>query len=76
MLRLAKDQILFWKDVVIALFRKGVSPADEETIFLELLERDPFLAAWRNLEPDIRDREREFIGNSIRGFCGAFRAEK
>lgn len=76
MLRLAKDQILFWKDVVIALFRKGVSPADEETIFLELLERDPFLAAWRNLESDIRDREREFIGNSIRGFCGAFGAEK
>lgn len=72
MLRLARDQILFWKEIVVDLFKKGLSPRDEEAIFQELLERDPFLAAWRTMAPDIKDREREFLGNSIRGFAGAF----
>jgi len=72
MLSFARDQILFWRDIVVDMFRKGFSPDDEEAIFRELLERDPFLAAWRKMEPDIRDREREFIGNSIRGFAGAY----
>lgn len=72
MLTFAKEQILFWRDTVLDLLRRGVAPEDEELIFRELLERDPFLAAWRQMEPDIQDREREFIGNSIRGFIGAF----
>ena len=72
MLSFARGQILFWRDIVVDLFRRGVPPDDEEAVFQELLERDPFLAAWRKMEPDIRDREREFIGNSIRGFAGAY----
>jgi glyoxylase-like metal-dependent hydrolase (beta-lactamase superfamily II) len=72
MLSFAKEQIFFWRDIVVNLFRRGGAPLDEESVFEELIERDPFLAAWRRMEPDIRDREREFIGNSIRGFAGAF----
>ena len=72
MLTFAKEQILFWKAVILELLRRGASPSEEELFFQELLERDPFLAAWRRMEPDIQDREREFIGNSIQGFLGAF----
>ena len=72
LLALAKDQILFWRDTVKELFKRGVSPDDEESIFNELIEKDPFLAAWKRMEPDIKEREREFLGNSIRGFAGAY----
>ncbi len=72
MLTFAKEQILFWKIVILELLRQGVPPTEEDRFFRELLERDPFLAAWNRMEPDIRKREREFIGNSIQGFLGAF----
>jgi glyoxylase-like metal-dependent hydrolase (beta-lactamase superfamily II) len=72
MITFAKEQILFWKDVVLGLLRQGTPPNDEEVFFQELLERDPFLAAWSRMQPDIKARERAFLGNSIRGFLGAF----
>ena len=72
MLSFAKDQLLLWKDVVLGLLRKGVCPSDEEVFIGELLERDPFLAAWDNLTPDVRKREHYFMRNSLRGFLGAF----
>ena len=72
MLTFAKEQILFWKIVTLELLHRGVSPMDKDLFFQELLERDPFLAAWHQMAPDIQKREREFIGNSIQGFLGAF----
>lgn len=72
LLALARDQMLFWRDTVKELFRRGVSPSDEEAIFRELIKKDPFLAAWENMPPDIKEREREFLGNSIRGFADAY----
>lgn len=72
LLTMARDQILFWRDTVKELFRRGVSPTDEEAIFQVLIEKDPFLAAWKNMEPDIKERERQFLGNSIRGFAGVY----
>ena len=64
--------MLFWRDTVKELFLRGVSPSDEEAIFRELIKKDPFLAAWENMAPDIKEREREFLGNSIRGFADAY----
>ncbi len=72
MLSYAKEQLLFWKDIVLGLLRRGTAPENEERFFQELLDRDPFLAAWPRMDADIQERERMFLGNSIRGFLGAF----
>lgn len=76
MLTLAKEQLRLWRGVVCDLLDGGVSPSDEEAFFQELVKRDSLLGAWRTMEPDIREREREFIGNSISGFLGAYGEEK
>ncbi|PKL03065.1 MAG: hypothetical protein CVV55_01365, partial [Synergistetes bacterium HGW-Synergistetes-2] len=57
------------------LLRNKEDPGNEEFFLEELLERDPFLAAWRRMDPDIRDRERMFLCNSIRGYLGALSRE-
>ncbi len=72
MLTFAKEQLLFWKDVILGLLRNKADPGNEEFFLEELLERDPFLAALRRMDPDIRDRERMFLCNSIRGYLEAF----
>ena len=72
MLTFAKEQLLFWKDVILGLLRGKAEPGDEELFLEELLERDPFLAAWRRMDHDIRERERMFLHNSIRGYLEAF----
>lgn len=75
MLTFAKEQLLFWKDVILGLLRNTADPGNEEFFLEELLERDPFLAAWRRMDHDIRERERMFLCNSIRGYLGALSGE-
>ncbi|HCL79845.1 MAG TPA: MBL fold metallo-hydrolase, partial [Synergistaceae bacterium] len=72
MLTLALEQLNLWRGVVCELLDGGVPPSDEEVFFQELMKRDALLGALRTMEPDIQEREREFIGNSISGFLGAY----
>jgi hypothetical protein len=41
-----------------------------------LLERDPNLRAFERMAPDIQERERFFMANSVKGFIGFFRENK
>lgn len=72
MLSFAKDQLLLWKDIALGRLRRGASPEDVEGFIAEALERDPFLAAWGNMEPAVREREGYYLRNSARGMMGAF----
>lgn len=74
MLRLAGEQILFWKGQIRSLLARGIRPVEEGKFLSCLLEEDPLLEGFASLEPDIRERERIFLGNSIRGFLDAFAA--
>lgn len=73
LLTLARGQIFLWRDIILGELRSGRK--GEEDLFATLLAGDPLLAAWNFLEPDIKEREREFIGNSIGGFLGAYGEE-
>lgn len=71
LLAYARDQILLWKDIVLGCLRRGVDPEDHTLFVSEILERDPFMAALRNMDPDMQERERCFLFNSVRGFVEA-----
>ena len=64
------DQLELWREIIGAEM-----PFDEQGDFLDrcaqrLLEKDPLLAGYANMEPSIQQRERGFMRNSIRGFAG------
>jgi hypothetical protein len=40
-----------------------------------LLEKDPDLKAFALMDPDTQDRERFFMGNSVRGYIGFLEAQ-
>ncbi|MDI9371223.1 MAG: MBL fold metallo-hydrolase [Synergistaceae bacterium] len=76
LLAYAKDQVLLWKDIVLGLLRRGVAPEDYEAFAAEILDRDPFMAAFQNMDPGTLDRERDFLLNSVRGFTEALVKER
>lgn len=67
-----KQQLIQWADVI----REQLKAGDEDILercTVVLLEKDPLLAGWSKLEPDIQKRERGFLHNAIRGFLGYIR---
>ncbi len=61
----AREQLDLWIEIVERNLLSGHD--DEETIWKELLQKDPQLMAFPHLPPDIQERERYFCKNSIRG---------
>ncbi|MDT8440094.1 MAG: MBL fold metallo-hydrolase [Desulfuromonadales bacterium] len=65
-LRIARDQLGLWVDGVRCL--QGTAADDLDTAFFHwLLDHDPNFGTFVQLPPDIRARERQFLGNSLRG---------
>jgi hypothetical protein len=68
-----KSQLLLWSDVI----REEMGAGDGDLVSRcldRLLKEDPCLLAWDRLDPGTRERERFFMGNSVRGFLGFHRA--
>ncbi len=67
MLTRFRKQILRW----YALIQDTYTHQDKDPISRcvdRLLEADPELAAFKRMETDVQNRERYFIGNSVKGF--------
>lgn len=69
-----RDQLFLWKELVFAQFQKGDSDLLNRCMDA-LLEKDPELAAFKEMGPNIQKREKIFLTNSINGFIGFFREE-
>lgn len=65
-LAIARDQLDLWVDGVRRL--QGTADDDFEAAFFRwLLDHDPSFRTFEQLPADIRQRERQFLGNSLRG---------
>ncbi|MCK9274021.1 MAG: MBL fold metallo-hydrolase [Syntrophales bacterium] len=62
----ACEQLDIWLDIIERCLRRGIYPVEEHS-FAEILEKDPWMRSFKMLPPDIQQRERHFIANSIRG---------
>jgi glyoxylase-like metal-dependent hydrolase (beta-lactamase superfamily II) len=68
----AYRQIILWLEIIEARRDRGLA-TNEDEIFDEILAGDPGVRSFHQLEPDIQERERYFIKNSIKGMAGFFK---
>jgi glyoxylase-like metal-dependent hydrolase (beta-lactamase superfamily II) len=71
-LGLYREQLFHWKSLIGEIIISTPDPVTEQVIDL-LLEKDPFLACFQELNSSAQQRERFFIANSIAGFVGYLR---
>ena len=72
MLTRHREQLLLWEAILAAETVRGKkdAAADVDSWLALLLAQDPLLAAFGQLPPAARQRERGFLKNSIKGFAG------
>ncbi len=74
LLGLFKDQLLLWKNVIGETVAGDGQEKDIIPICIErLLEEDPSLAAFEDMDENTRKRERIFMANSVKGFVEFFK---
>jgi len=69
MLRRSRDQLLLWKEVI----EKEKAQVDQglaESCVRRLLATDSNLEAWSKMSPPVKERERWFLRNSVKGYLG------
>jgi glyoxylase-like metal-dependent hydrolase (beta-lactamase superfamily II) len=64
-----RHQLFRWADVIRQEMHKDQKDDLDRRCFIRLLAEDPLLAGWKRLEGAVQEREREFLLNSIHGFC-------
>lgn len=69
MLRRHKDQLLLWEDSIRKEMALGENDLMERCM-AALLRKDPELRSFESLRPEDREREKFFLGNSIKGYLG------
>jgi len=69
MLNIFRDQLILWEAIIGEMVRRGGNKEDIIRSCVELLlEKDPNLAAFSIMDPDIQAREKVFMTNGVRGF--------
>jgi len=64
-----RNQLIQWNEIIKEAMCTGQRHIVERSIE-RLLEKDPNINAFEAMEPEIRDRERFFLTNSVRGYVG------
>lgn len=68
MLKKHKAQLLLWKDIIKDEMDKHYETNREEKIMSRLFAEDPLLSGFFLMADSVKERERFFIANSIKGF--------
>ena len=70
MLKIHRNQLLLWKKLIEDEIN-NCGPKDPINACIQrLLQEDPLMAAFDQLTPGVKERERYFLQNSIRGYIG------
>jgi len=71
-----RDQLFRWAAIIDKSVRQGGSTEDMARRSVDLLlENDPDLSAFRDMDPDVQARERIFMTNGVRGFVEYFNTD-
>ncbi len=68
-LTLYREQLFFWKELIAEVLQVNPTEILERATDL-LLEKDPLLGCFRQMDGPAQKRERFFMANSIAGFVG------
>ena len=69
LLRICRDQLLHWKEMIHEQMAGGAEDILARSIET-VMEKDPNLRAFPRMDADTQERERFFITNSVKGFLG------
>jgi glyoxylase-like metal-dependent hydrolase (beta-lactamase superfamily II) len=75
MLKIHRNQLLFWEKLIQEEMNNCGSKNPVHACMQRLLEEDPLMAAFNHLAPDVQERERYFLQNSISGYIGYLKSE-
>jgi len=70
MLQIHRKQLLLWKKLIKDEVNNCGPKDPVEVCMQRLIKEDPLMAAFDQLPPDVRERERYFLQNSIKGYLG------
>jgi len=77
MLNMFRDQLIRWEAIIGELVHQDGESEDIIRSCIDLLlEKDPNLAAFSIMDPDIQSRERFFMTNGVRGFVEFLKEKK
>lgn len=65
-----REQLHRWSDLIGQELAKGDGPDLVDRCIETLLANDPLMAAWDRMSPEVQERERGFLTNSVKGFLG------
>jgi glyoxylase-like metal-dependent hydrolase (beta-lactamase superfamily II) len=68
-LKLYREQLFRWKAIIAQVLKDGTEKVTERATDI-LLEKDPLLNCFNQMDPRSQQRERFFMANSIAGFVG------
>jgi len=68
-----RDQLHRWADLLGEELKRADAPDLVDRCIAVLQAKDPLMAAWDRLPPDVQERERGFLKNSVNGFLGYLR---
>jgi glyoxylase-like metal-dependent hydrolase (beta-lactamase superfamily II) len=72
MLKLFREQLLHWEEILFKEFQKGDNRLLERCVNA-LLNKDENLGAYYEMSAQMQQRERIFLANSVNGFIGYFK---
>lgn len=76
MLERFKKQLVRWAEIIATEAALGGPEGLEERCIEAILRDDPELKAFKRMNKDAREREKTFIGNSVRGYIGFINDKK
>ena len=76
MLQIHRNQLLLWEKVIKDEMNNCDPKDPVEACMQRLHEEDPLMAAFDQLPPDVQERERYFLRNSISGYLGYLSSNK
>ncbi len=76
MLKIAKDQLTLWTEVISNHIDKSEQKDFIQQIIIELQKKDKYFANINLFDEDTRKKEEYFVGNSIRGIVGYISKKK
>ena len=76
MLKIHRGQLLLWEKLIEDEMN-NCGPKDPVNACMQrLMEEDPLMAAFAQLAPDVQERERYFLQNSISGYMGYLESDR
>lgn len=65
-----REQVFFWENTIRSVIEKSEKHDPVSASIQKLISEDPLMSSFHNLPPQVQEREKYFMRNSVKGFMG------